>query len=62
MTIEHKDKMKNQLTSGETYTPTADLTPAKLLFNIVVYPPGDNFFYLSLFNFYLITPFNDPSE
>jgi len=47
---------------GETYTPTADQTTAKLLLNNVVYTPGATFFCLDLGNFYLETPFNDPSQ
>ena len=47
---------------GETYTPTADHTTAKLLLNSVVSTPGATFFCLDLSNFYLITPFEDPSQ
>jgi hypothetical protein len=48
--------------NGETYTPTADLTTAKLLLNSVVSTPGATFFCLDLSNFYLKTPFAHPSQ
>jgi hypothetical protein len=48
--------------NGETYTPTADLTTAKLLLNSVVSTPSATFFCLDLSNFYLITPFANPSQ
>jgi hypothetical protein len=47
---------------GETYTPTADQTTAKILFNNVVSTPGPTFFCLDLANFYLETPFTHPSQ
>ena len=47
---------------GETYTPTADQTTAKILFNNVVSTPGATFFCLDLANFYLETPFTHPSQ
>jgi hypothetical protein len=47
---------------GETYTPTADLTTAKLLLNSTISTPGAKFFCIDLANFYLITPFTDPSQ
>jgi len=47
---------------GETYTPTADQTTAKLLLNNIVSTPGATFLCLDLGNFYLETPFNHPSE
>jgi hypothetical protein len=47
---------------GETYTPTATLTTAKLLLNSVVSTPSATFFCLDLANFYLITPFDNPSQ
>jgi len=48
--------------NGETYTPTLDLTTAKLLFNSVISTPGATFFCLDLSNFHLITQFEDPSQ
>jgi hypothetical protein len=47
---------------GETYTPTADLTTTKLLMNSTISTPGAGFFCMDLSNFYLITPFTDPSQ
>jgi hypothetical protein len=47
---------------GETYTPTADLTTAKLLLNSTISTPGAHFFCIDLANFYLITPFANPSQ
>ena len=47
---------------GETYTPTADLTTAKLLLNSTISTPGAKFFCIDLANFYLITPFTTPSQ
>jgi hypothetical protein len=47
---------------GPTYTPTADITTAKLLFNSVLSTPRAKFFTVDLSNFYLITPFQNPSE
>jgi len=47
---------------GETCTPTADLTTAKLLFNSVFSTAAATFFCLDLSNFYLITQFGDPSQ
>jgi hypothetical protein len=47
---------------GETYTPTADLTTAKLLLNSTISTPGARFFCIDLANFYLITPITDPSQ
>jgi hypothetical protein len=48
--------------NGETYTPTADLTTAKLLLNSAVSTPGATLFCLDLSSFYLITPFAHPSQ
>ena len=47
---------------GITYTPTADLTTAKILFNSVLSTPGATFFSIDLSNFYLITPFLNSSD
>ena len=47
---------------GVTYTPTADLTTAKILINSVLSTPDAQLLGLDLSNFYLITPFKDPSE
>ena len=47
---------------GNTYTPTADLTTAKLLINSILSTPGAKFLGLDLSNFYLISPFADPSQ
>ena len=47
---------------GNTYTPTADLTTAKILINSVLYTPNATMFGLDLSNFYLINPFDNPSE
>ena len=47
---------------GNTYTPTVDLTTAKLLINSVLSTPNATMLGLDLSNFYLITPFDDPSE
>ena len=47
---------------GETYTPTADLTTAKLLLNSVISTEGARFLCIDLSNFYLITPFSSPDQ
>jgi hypothetical protein len=47
---------------GDTYTPTADLTTAKLLINSTISTPGARFFCIDISNFYLITPFTDPDQ
>ena len=47
---------------GETYTPTADLTTAKILINSVISTNGDRFICIDLSNFYLTTPFNNKSD
>ena len=43
-------------------TPTADLTTAKLLINSILSTPGATFLGLDLSNFYLISPFANPSQ
>ena len=47
---------------GNTYTPTADLTTAKLLIDSILSTPGATLLGLDLSNFYLITPFQHPSQ
>ena len=42
---------------GETYTPNADITTAKLLFNSTISTPGAKFMCLDISNFYLHTKF-----
>ena len=44
------------------YTPTADLTTARLLINSILSMPGAKLLGLDLSNFYLITPFKDSSQ
>ena len=48
--------------NGPTYTPTADLTTAKILLNSVLSIPRAKFFTIDLSNFYLITPFTNPKD
>ena len=48
--------------NGATYTPTADLTTAKLLFNSVISDPGSRFFELDVSNFYLQTKFTTKDQ
>ena len=48
--------------NGETYTPTADLTTAKLLLNSVISTEGAKFLCIDLSNFYLKSPFTSPDE
>ena len=48
--------------NGNTYTPTADLTTAKLLFNSVISDPGLRFFSLDVSNFYLKTKFTSKDQ
>ncbi|GFH50519.1 hypothetical protein CTEN210_06995 [Chaetoceros tenuissimus] len=45
---------------GETYTPTADITTAKVLFNSVLSTPLAKFMNIDIKDFYLETPMNDP--
>ena len=47
---------------GETYTPTADLTTAKFLLNIIISTNRARFICIDLSNFDLITPFNKKSD
>ena len=47
---------------GNTYTPTANLTTAKLLINSVLSTPNAKMLGLDLSNFYLISPFKNPSQ
>ena len=45
---------------GETYTPTADITTAKVLFNSVLSTPMAKFMNIDIKDFYLETPMDDP--
>ena len=47
---------------GETYTPTANITIANILFNMVISKNGACFICIDLSKFYLITPFNNKSD
>ncbi len=47
---------------GETYTPTSDITTAKILFNSVLSTQNAKFMCIDLSNFYLITPIENPDE
>ena len=48
--------------NGATYTPSADLTTAKLLFNSVISDPDSQFFGLDVSNFYLATKFTSKDQ
>lgn len=45
---------------GETYTPTADITTAKVLFNSVLSTPLAKFMNIDIKDFYLETPMDEP--
>ena len=47
---------------GETYTPTTDLTIAKLLLSSLISTNGARLICIGLSNFHIITPFNNKSE
>ena len=46
--------------NDETYTPTADITTGKTLFNSVVSTPGSKFLGIDISDFYLMTTMDDP--
>ena len=48
--------------AGDTYTPTSDMTTAKILFNSVLSTPNAKFMTIDISNFYLITPIANPED